>query len=154
MKLLGFSLRCTADGNRLFPSTLHGLTPISTFLHPSCHVLIVFCFDLEQQEVIFKPVTKTYFDIKDNTDGIYDHMFNMTGTSEQGNKRRKSLSKIILLIQTKANGNIEEEQRFIIHDPSQENKNKTILINPNPRPVSTYSSLHFKNQSGYYVDSV
>lgn len=124
MKLLGFSLRCTADGNRLFPSTLHGLTPIST-CNTLLLLLIVFCFDLEQQEVTFKPGTKTYFDIKDNTGGIY--VFNVTGASEQGNKRRKSLSKIILLIQTKANGNIEE-QRFIVHGPRKQKQNKSRLI--------------------------
>lgn len=57
-------------------------------------------------------------------------MFKTTATSEQGNKRRKSLSKIILLIQTKANGNIEEEQRFIIHGPQprKQKQNKSRLI--------------------------
>lgn len=33
MKLLGFSLRCTADGNRRFPSTLDDLTPYF-HMHP------------------------------------------------------------------------------------------------------------------------
>lgn len=58
MKLLGFSLRCTADGNRLFPSTLDALTPHFYMQHPWSslpHVLVVLVKTKKQTLVFVKP---------------------------------------------------------------------------------------------------
>lgn len=55
MKLLGFSLRCIADGNRLFPSTLDALTPYFYMQHPASPCLMCWQSWSKKQKLLHKP---------------------------------------------------------------------------------------------------
>lgn len=111
MKLLGFSLCGTADGNRLFPSTLDSLTPPFRMQHPVSpgHVLIDRLGQNKKKTNIVIPKSPiTYFhqhilDIRDNkmvlencsqtTDDICSLLWRLKSMNEL----TESLSKIILL---------------------------------------------------------